>query len=359
MKILLLTNTPKSSSVQKLKREAENRKHTVDLIDPTDLVPYISATQSGHDGMFYKTEENDIKRLYSNKYDVVLPRFSGSTTFSYGLALLQHFAGNLSVPVASDALGLMIASNKFMSHQAFSVAKLRTIPTIFLNQPADFDFIVKKLGLPLVCKTPLGSQGSGVFILTDELSVSTTLSAFSRVNRNLLLQRFINTGQPKSDIRAYVVDGEVVAAYRRWALASDFRSNYSISHSGQKIKLTDEENAMAVDAAFAVGLPGACGVDICRDADDNEKPYLIEANGNASLSGITAVTRVNVAAKIIDYCEKIARKSKSNGTNESGTKNGLALFAAGAGFPETSRQLNNTISLTSDARGAVKFMRKY
>ncbi len=357
MKLLILSNVPGSSSVKKLVNEAEKRKHEVDVVSPLDFVPYISSTKSGHDHMYVKNDVGDVKRMFAKSYDVVLPRFSGRETFAYGLALLQHFSGNLGVPVASDPLAMSIASNKFSSHQVFSVAKIRSIPTLFTNQPVDFSFIVRKLGLPLVCKTPLGSQGSGVFILTDELSVSTTLSAFARTNKNLLLQKFINTGNPKSDLRVFVVDGQIVAAYKRWALASDFRSNYSLSKSGENANLTNEEKEMAIDTAYAVGLPGICGVDLCRDADNGNRPYVIEANGNPSLSGVTAVTGVNVAGHIISYCERISRKSSSgSGENTSGTKNHLQLFSAGGGFPVTMKQINEIVGL-SDTNQAINFLK--
>lgn len=315
--MLILTNNPNSGSVKKLVTEGQRRGHEMILHDPTDLVPYISSTKSGHDGMFTKNKEGNIERLYSSHYDVVIPRLSGQS-FAYGCAILQHFSSNLHIPVTSEALALQIAANKFSSHQAFSISKVRTIPSLFVNKPTDFKFIVEKLGLPLVTKTPLGSQGSGVFILSDELSISTTLSAFSRINRNLILQKFIDTGSPKSDLRIFVVDGEIVASYRRWALAEDFRSNYSLSHSGEKVKLSEEEKKMAIQAAYSVGLPGVCGVDICRDSTDSDKPYIIEANGNPSLEGVTAVTGVNVAKEIIIYAEKIGRKEKkkSDGNSE-------------------------------------------
>lgn len=328
MKILILSNTPTSYSVKKLKTEAEKRKHTVFIINPLDFVPYVSSTSCGHDAIFLKDQETgNINRLYGKDFDVCIPRLSGSNAFNFGVPLLYHLENNLNIPSTSEGLGLQIASNKFLSHQAFSSWKVRTIPTLYINQPIDFKFIVKKLGLPLVVKTPLGSQGSGVFILTDELSVSTTLSAFSRINKNLLLQKFINTGEPKSDIRAYVVDGEVVAAYRRWAVDKDFRSNYSLSHSGEKIVLTKEEKEMAVNAAEAVMLPGVCGVDICRDSDQDDRPYIIEANGNASLSGITKVTNINVAEKIIEYAEKIGKKEpQSRNAEKSESENNANMM---------------------------------
>ncbi|MDP3442561.1 MAG: hypothetical protein Q8T08_06820, partial [Ignavibacteria bacterium] len=70
---------------------------------------------------------------------------------------------------------------------------------------------------------------------------------------------------------------------------------------------TDEETQMAIDAAASIGL-GVCAVDIIRDSKDNNKPYVIEVNGNGSLNGITKVTGHNVALDIVLYAEKIGKK---------------------------------------------------
>jgi glutathione synthase/RimK-type ligase-like ATP-grasp enzyme len=125
------------------------------------------------------------------------------------------------------------------------------------------------------------------------------------------LQKYIDSGEPKTDLRVYVVDGKVSAAYKRFALDKDFRSNYSLSHQGEKVKLTDEEIQMAIDAASAVNL-GVCAVDIIRDSNDNEKPYCIEINGNGNLQGIQKVTGHNVALDIVLYAEKIGKNGKKS-----------------------------------------------
>lgn len=117
-----------------------------------------------------------------------------------------------------------------------------------------------------------------------------------------------------------------MASYRRWALADDFRSNYSLSHSGEKVKLTSEEEETALEAAFSVGLPGICGVDLVRDSKDNNKPYIVEANGNPSLEGVSKVTGVNIAEKIIIYLERIGRKS-GNSSTDNEVENHLKTFS--------------------------------
>lgn len=316
MKILILTASPGSYSVTRIKEEAEKRKHEVSIQHPADFICYVSPVQSGHDKIFLKDSNEDARRVHSKEYDVIIPRFAGASVFEYGCVVTEHLSGNMKIPTTSNAIGLRIASNKFLSSQFLSQGKVRTIKSLFSQQPADFNFISKTLdGAPIVCKTTNGSQGAGVFILSDELGISTTLGAFSKSGINLVLQKFIDSGEPKTDLRVYVVGGKVSAAYKRFSLDKDFRSNYSLSKHGEKVKLTDEEVELSLKAAKAVGL-GVCAVDIIRDKNDNEKPYVIEVNGNGNLAGIEKVTGANVALDIVKYAETIGKKDKTIASKE-------------------------------------------
>ena len=327
--MLILSGSPNSYSIKRLVEEAKKKNHEVDVFSPTDFFAYISPVISGHDRMYLKSFDNDTKRVPAKNYDVIIPRFAGGA-FEFGCSIVEQFSENMGIPTTSKASGLRIASNKLATSQRLSAKKVRTLKSVFANQTRDFKYIIDLLdGLPIVCKTLTGSQGNGVFILNDELSASTTLGAFSKLGVNLILQKFINSGNPKTDLRIYVVDGKVSGAYKRYALDSDFRSNYSISHQGETVVLTDEEIKMSIEAAAAVGLAGVCAVDIIRDFDNNNTPYIVEVNGNGNLRGIEAVTKNNIAKDIIEYAEKIAGKkglvlnSNNNSLNPNPTLNNV------------------------------------
>lgn len=320
MKILLLTGSPSSYSVRRIVEEAETRKHEIDVRDPRDLMTFISSSTRGHDRVYEKSnKEDDVRRILAKTFDVVIPRFAGQNLFEYGCSLLEHLNGNMRIPSTQWAFGLRIASNKFLSVQAFSQNKVQTMRSIFAYQPHDTGWVVDRLGgFPIVCKTLAGSQGQGVFILNDALSASTTLGAFHKLNINILLQEFIDSGKPASDIRAYVVGNAVVAAYKRFSLDDDFRSNYSMSKSGEPIELNAEQIDLAIRASHAVGLEGVCAIDmiVCTKT---KKTFVIEANGNGNLKGIEKITGVNVAKKIVLYAEKISKKPTNFGGVKSQT----------------------------------------
>ncbi len=317
MKFLILTGSPDCYSVRRIRKEAENRKHEITIHHPADLMCLISQIDRGHDKAYLKSNrEQNVSRVLAKDFDCVIPRFAGASVFEFGCALLEHLNGNMRIPSTQWSFGLRFASNKFSSCQAFSQSRVLTPKAVFAQKPQDFGWIVQELGLPLVCKTLSGSQGQGVFLLSDKLAVSTTLGAFSKLKINLLLQKFIDSGAPASDIRVYVVDSKVSASYRRFALDQDFRSNYSISKLGEPVKLTKDQEALAIRAAKSVGLEGVCAVDLIEDKADG-KTYCIEANGNGNLYGIEKVTGHNIASDIVDYAEKIARKSKKESNQES------------------------------------------
>ena len=310
--MLILSGSPNSYSIKRLIEEAKKKNHEVEVISPIDFFAYISPIQSGHDRIYLKTPDNETKRVLSKYYDVVIPRFAGGS-FEFSCSIVEHLSENMGIATTSSASGLRIASNKLATSQRLSARKIRTVKSVFAHKPNDFKQIITLLdGLPIVCKTLTGSMGNGVFILNDELSASTTLGALSKLEINLILQKFINSGEPKTDLRIYIVDKKISGAYKRFALDTDFRSNYSISKHGEMVTLTEEEKQMAIDAAIAVGLPGVCAVDIIRDFDNNNRPYVIEVNGNGNLRGIEAVTKNNIAGDIIEYAERIAGKSANN-----------------------------------------------
>lgn len=316
MKILILTGSPSSYAIRRLKEEAEKKKHDATVINPVDLMCYISDTRTGHDRVYEKSKrEQDVRRVMSKDFDVIIPRFAGANIFEFGCSVTEHLNGNMRIPSTSWSYGLRIASNKFLSVQAFSQCRVQTMKSVFAYKPQDFKWIIDQLGgFPIIAKTLAGSQGQGVFILNDSLSASTTLGAFSKLGINLLLQQFVDSGTPASDIRAYVVDQRVSAAYRRFAVDEDFRSNYSISKLGEKVVLSDDQKDLAVRAARAVGLEGICAVDLI-ECKTSGKTYVIEANGNGNLYGIEKVTGHNVARDIVEYAERIGKKAKTNDTS--------------------------------------------
>ena len=316
MKILILSNNRTGYATKRLIVELQKKKDTYEVIDPTDLYAYISSTTSGHDRIYKKTEEKS-ERILSKNYDAVIPRIGGKG-FDHSVMILKQMTENMNIFSTAYERGMKICSNKFLSAQVLSRNKIRNPKQVLAYQPNDYKEIIDLAGgLPCIAKLQRGSLGVGIMILTDELAASTSLRSFQTLGASVILQKYIDSGSPANDIRVFVIGPETkkpkIFSYKRYALDTDFRSNYSISELGEKVTITKEEKQMAIDAALAVGL-GVCGVDIMRDSKNEDKPYVIEINSTPGLKGVEKVTGENVAGAIIDYVKGNYKQGGRSGT---------------------------------------------
>ena len=135
-------------------------------------------------------------------------------------------------------------------------------------------------------------------------AAKSVIQAFYVNDTSILIQEFIEESAG-TDIRAFVVGNQVVASMLRQSLDDDFRSNIHQGGIGTPIKLSDEEKKVALRAAKAIGLP-ICGVDMMRT---NRGPMVLEVNSSPGLEGIEGATKRNVAAKIIEYVERNAKRN--------------------------------------------------
>jgi ribosomal protein S6--L-glutamate ligase len=324
-KILILSTSPDCYSTQRLLEEIQKKAKANKDLDiegevelGTNLYASISSAK-GHDAISRRGETRSEK-LKSKDYIAIIPRVAG-TDFEYNAMIIEHFTRNLGIFSTASSFGMKVCSNKFYNAQFLSKYRLRVPKQILAHQPTDYSELINMLGgLPVIAKLQRGSMGEGVMILNDILAASTALRSFEKLGSDVVLQKFINSGEVANDIRIVVVGAETASpklfSYKRYAVASDFRSNYSISGLGEKVEITDEEKEMAIEASKLMGM-GVCGIDIMRAAKDDNKPYIIETNGSAGLKGVETITGENVAGAIIDYV--LENYKKGNVFNKSYT----------------------------------------
>jgi ribosomal protein S6--L-glutamate ligase len=157
-------------------------------------------------------------------------------------------------------------------------------------------------GEPFIIKLNEGTQGVGVFLAQDESQAENFLNTFDQLDTEVMLQEFIEEAAG-TDLRCFVVDGEVVASMRRESQNDDFRANISLGGHAYEANLTEEERDVALRAAAAVNL-NVSGVDIVRS---KRGPLVIEINGAPDFTGewgLENVSGVDVASAIIDFAIK-------------------------------------------------------
>ena len=151
----------------------------------------------------------------------------------------------------------------------------------------------KELGGDVVVKPIFGSRGQGATRIVDADIADTVFKAITFHHGVIYLQEFVAHGH--SDIRAFVVDGRVVAAMRR--VAEGWKTNYSRGARPSSTSLSKEFEDLAVKASKAVGCKVA-GVDILEGPTG---PKIVDVNSQPGWKGLQMVTKVNIADEIVNF----------------------------------------------------------
>jgi ribosomal protein S6--L-glutamate ligase len=155
-----------------------------------------------------------------------------------------------------------------------------------------------KTGFPVMVKVPFGTKGKGVFFAPTEEVLRPIADYISVRDKNpFIVEEFIAEAN-RSDIRAFVIGGEVVAAMALDAPPGDVRSN--AGGTGRNIELTEVEKAIAIKASAVMKLDIA-GVDILRS---NRGPLVMEINANPGFKELERITGIDVAKRIIEFAVK-------------------------------------------------------
>ncbi len=309
MNIVILSAAPSGDATKSIIKAGEKRGHTMTVLDPAHLYLLVSDAVNGYDRIYDGYDKHDKPtRIKAKDIDAVISRIG--TNLEYGCSVLQHFRENLGIFTTQTPDGIKTASDKLLSIQKISASKIKVPKTVIADNAVHPDWIIEQVGgLPAIAKTLRGSQGVGVMILKDAQQTNMTLQTFHKSDIKILLQQFIDADA--KDIRAIVIDGEVVTAMERTGTEGDIRANISLGGSGKKVVLSDADKDMCIRAARAVGLECA-GVDLIKDK--NGVSYIIEVNGNYGYK-IETITGDDISTPLIKYCERGNNGIKNQSVN--------------------------------------------
>jgi len=245
--------------------------------------------------------------LYSGKkfaeYDVLIVKPSYLEDIELSLFLLKQIE-ELGYKVFNDYSSIINAKNKVRSMQILNHYGIPMPRTVVVQRSEDIEQASKLVGaFPLIIKVPMGSFGNGVSIVESMRA----LRSFLQKKRFLyIFQEYVKYANGK-DIRVFVLGGKVLATMQRNARKGEFRANIHQGGYGMPIKITDEEENMALRSAQAMGLHFA-GVDILRG---REGPVVLEVNSNPGFQGLEESTGVNIAGAMINYAIEFAERHKA------------------------------------------------
>lgn len=279
-------------STQRIVEAAEQRGHTVRVIDPLKCHIDINAAKPM---VRYVGGEELI-------FDAIIPRIGASITF-FGTAVLRQFemAGTY---VLNSSLAISRARDKLRAHQILSRKAIDMPHTGFAASQTSADELIDVIGgAPLVIKLLEGTQGKGVVLCETKQAAENIIHAFRNLNAFFLVQEFIAEAKGK-DMRCFVIGDKVVAAMQRSAMPGEFRSNVHLGASTAPARLDRLTKQIAVRATKALGLQ-VSGVDIVVA---KRGPLVLEVNSSPGLCGIEGATGKDIANMMIRHIEKAHNK---------------------------------------------------
>lgn len=288
MNIAILSRNPNLYSTRRIVEAGKKRGHQMTVLDHTKCVLVL---EKGNPHVFYRGEE--VRGIQA-----IIPRIGASVTF-YGSAVVRQFE-QMHVFSSVESQALVRSRDKLRSLQLLAKAGVDMPKTAFASSPKNIDNVIQQVGgAPCVIKLLEGTQGIGVILAETHNSAKSVIEAFLDVKVNILVQEFIAEAKG-ADIRAFVVDGQVVGAMRRRGAPGDFRSNLHRGGSAEVVELNAEEKATAIKSVKKLGLVIA-GVDMLQS---KRGPLVMEVNSSPGLEGIEGATKIDIAGKIVEYVER-------------------------------------------------------
>jgi ribosomal protein S6--L-glutamate ligase len=291
MKIALLTREPKNYSSRRLREAATKRGHKIISLNVMKM------------GIHLDTEGPSL--VYKNKslsaYDAVIPRIGSSVTF-YGTAVVRQFE-QMGTFTLNGSHAISMSRDKLRSLQVLSRYKLGMPATAFVRDRKGILAAIEEVGgAPVVIKLLEGTQGIGVILAETTKVAEAIIETLQSTSQQVIIQKFVAESKGK-DLRAFVIGDRVVAAMRRSAVGTEFRSNVHRGGTTEAVRLSPEFEATAVKAAHILGLRVA-GVDMLEGKDG---PQIMEVNSSPGLEGIENATGLNIAGEIIKHLEDHVR----------------------------------------------------
>jgi RimK family alpha-L-glutamate ligase len=217
----------------------------------------------------------------------------------FRLDLLRNIERN-DVPVINSPPSIERAVDKYHALAILHHHQLPVPKTVVTEDPKKALKAFHELGEDVVVKPLFGSRGVGITRVTDAEVARRIFKSLAFVHHVLYLQEFIPHNN--RDIRAFVIDNQVVAAMHR--LATGWKTNVSQGAKVIPTKLSPQLEHLAVSAAQTLGCTIA-GVDIMQNSSGS---FLSEVNSQPGFQALQTVSQINIADKIIAYIIQQYRK---------------------------------------------------
>ena len=255
-------------------------------------------------------------RTNLSELDAVIVRDVGSgsiESISFRFDILRQLE-NDGILVVNTPKAIQNAANKYYSTYLMAKSNL-PVPRTRIVQSTENALETLNNFRDALIKPVFGFKGIGIVRIKNNTIIESDNSINTQQVEKLVqdeldkkgvlyIQEYIpNQGR---DIRAFVVDGELIGAIYRTATDGKWISNLSQGGFCQRCILSTEQKEMSIKAASTVGSVFA-GVDLI---EGDHKTMLLEVNGTPSGAGVYKAWNINPANYIMDYIQKQMRTLK-------------------------------------------------
>lgn len=202
------------------------------------------------------------------------------------------------VTVLNPPRAIECAVDKYLTTARLAAAGLPVPETVVCEDSESALAVFEELGGDVVVKPIFGSEGRGIFRVSDPDLALRAFRALERLQAVLYLQKTIE--HEGYDVRVLVLEGEVLGGMKRRG-KGDFRTNIARSGRGEPHDLSAAERELALRAAAVTGARFA-GIDLLYDRAG--ACYVIEVNAVPGWRAFQQVTGRDVAARVIEALER-------------------------------------------------------
>lgn len=244
------------------------------------------------------TEEKRDSILINGEHtqlpDFLLPRTLLKDSGYFAQAVIRQLE-RMGVTVFNGASCIETVADKLHTHQILAENGLPTPTTMLAKFPVNMDLIEQCIGFPIVVKTLLGANGSGVFLVEGHAAFKDLMDLIGETNPNIqiIFQKYIAVSRGR-DLRLFVVDGKVVASMERRASDGGFKANFSTGGTVEEFIPDEEAIEMAIKTAQILDIQVA-GIDLLF----TDGGYTIcEANTFPGFKGLEQACDINIPQEI-------------------------------------------------------------
>jgi RimK family alpha-L-glutamate ligase len=285
LRVGIITRNEDSWCGRRLRKAFEDAGSAVCFLTFQDLVTRITGKTT--------VSSNNLDLISELSALFVRPIGRGSLDeIVFQLDLLHTFSER-GIPVVNSPLAIEKAVDKYRALELLGSAGVQVPETVVTENVNEAMEAFKSFGGEAIVKPVFGSRGIGAARISD-LDVAERVFRTLRFYKHVIyVQEYVPHGT--SDVRAFVIKDQVVAAMRRES--KSWKTNVSQGAKPVQLHPSDELVKIVVKASAVLGCEIA-GVDVM----ENDEGFTInEINSQPGWKGLQSTTRVDIAQKLADY----------------------------------------------------------